>query len=82
MEPTNWQAARVCTQQKGDVIMSEVTITIKDVVDGDSIGVTLDCEVADDNIDSLAVYVSGAIARFVNEILDSDFAGLENDKVH
>tara|TARA_R110000803_G_scaffold74471_3_gene138507 strand:+ start:450 stop:638 length:189 start_codon:yes stop_codon:yes gene_type:complete len=62
--------------------MSEVTITIKDVVDGDSIGVTLDCEVADDNIDSLAVYVSGAIARFVNEILDSDFAGLENDKVH
>ena len=82
MESANWQAAGICTQQEGNVIMSEVTITIKDVVDGDSIGVTLDCEVADDNIDSLAVYVSGAIARFVNEILDSDFAGLENDKVH
>ena len=62
--------------------MSEVTITIKDIGDGGSRGVTLDCKVAGDNIDSLAVYVSGAIARFVNEILGSDSADLENDKVH
>jgi len=62
--------------------MSEVTITIKDVVAGDSRGVTLGCEIADDNIDSLAVYLSEAITRFLNEILDSDFADLENDKVH
>ena len=62
--------------------MSEVTITIKDVGDGDSRGVTLVCEISDDNTGSLAVYVSGAISRFVDQILDSDFAGLENDKVH
>ena len=62
--------------------MSEVTITIKDVVDGDSRGVTLGCEIADENIDSLAVYLAETITRFLNEILNSDSADLEKDKVH
>lgn len=62
--------------------MSEVTITIKDVLDGDSRGVTLDCEIEDSNIDSLAVYLAETITRFLNEILDSDSADLEKDKVH
>ena len=62
--------------------MSEVTITIKDVLDGDSRGVTLGCEIEGSDIDSLAEYLAEAITRFLNEILDSDSADLEKDKVH
>jgi len=82
MEPANWQAARICTQQERDVAMSEVTITIKDVVDGDAMGVIFDYEIVDDNEHSLAVYVADALASHAIKILEGDFAELTEDKVH
>ena len=62
--------------------MSEVTITIKDMEDGDSKGIMFDYDIVDDNVHSLAVYVAGALANHVIEILEGDFADLTEDKVH
>jgi hypothetical protein len=62
--------------------MSEVTITIKDVVEGDAQGIMFDYDIVDDNEHSLAVYVAGELARHLTEILEGDFAKLEEDKVH
>lgn len=72
MEPANWQAAGLCTQQKGDVIMSEVTITVKDVGEGDSRGVIFDYDVVDEEVGSLAVIVAGALAGFAIELIETE----------
>ena len=82
MEPVNWQAAGICTQQKGNVIMSEVTITIKDVVEGDAQGIMFDYDIVDDEIYSVAVLLAKELARHLTEILEGDFADLTEDKVH
>ena len=62
--------------------MSEVTITIKDMEDGDSKGIMFDYGIVDDNEHSLAVYVAGELASYAIKILEGDFAELTEDKVH
>ena len=62
--------------------MSKVTITIKDVVEGDAKGIMFDYDIVDDNEHSLAVYVAGELARHLTEILEGNFAELTEDKVH
>ena len=62
--------------------MSEVTITIKDVVEGEAKGIMFDYEITNDNEDSLAVCVARELARHLTEILEGDFADITEDKVH
>jgi hypothetical protein len=62
--------------------MSEVTITIKDVVEGDAQGITFDYDIVDDEIYSAAVLLAKELARHLTEILEGDFDALIEDKVH
>tara|TARA_R110002126_G_scaffold281645_1_gene429529 strand:- start:353 stop:541 length:189 start_codon:yes stop_codon:yes gene_type:complete len=62
--------------------MSEVTITIKDVIEGEDKGVTFDYSIEDDDINSLAVYIAGELAVRAIEILEGDFADPTDNKVH
>jgi hypothetical protein len=61
--------------------MSEVVITIKDVVEGEAKGIMFDYEITNDNEDSLAVCVAGEMARHLTEILEIELSELDN-KVH
>ena len=72
MEPANWQAAGFCTQQKGDVIMSEVTITVRDVGEGEFKEVEFDYEIIDDEVDSLAVRVAGSLAGHAIRLMETE----------
>jgi hypothetical protein len=62
--------------------MSEVTITIKDVVEGDAQGIMFDYDIVDDAIHSVAVLLAGELARHLTEILEGDFAEITENKVH
>ena len=62
--------------------MSEVTITIKDVVEGDAQGIMFDYDIVDDEIYSVAVLLAKELARHLTEILEGDFAEITEDKVH
>tara|TARA_R110000823_G_scaffold199909_1_gene330928 strand:- start:189 stop:377 length:189 start_codon:yes stop_codon:yes gene_type:complete len=62
--------------------MSEVTITIKDVVEGDAQGIMFDYDIVDDEIYSVAVLLAIELARHLTEILEGDFSEITEDKVH
>jgi len=49
--------------------MSKVIITIKDVKKGDYDGVYFDVDIIDDDKDSMAVKVGGAIAAYARDVL-------------
>ena len=50
--------------------MSEVIITIKDVVDGDNEGVMFDYDIKGEDQDSFAVWIAGEMALRAAEILE------------
>ena len=50
--------------------MSEVTITIKDVVDGDNEGVMFDYDIKGGDEDSFSIWIAGEMALRAAEILE------------
>jgi hypothetical protein len=62
--------------------MSEVTITIKDVVEGDGQSIMFHYDIVDDEIYSVAVLLARKLARHLTEILEGEFAELTEEKVH